>query len=186
MNKIVSYIMAALVGAVLVLILMRGCGPEPEVDVRYIKGDSIPYKVYENKPVPYKVVYRDTVTAYDTTILDGDTVYVQVPVDTALILRDYFATVIYADTVKNDSSALIVINETLTKNRIASRQVWFQNRRATRILEYRKRAIVVGGSLTTAGADVSVGARIDRNVFSAVYGRGQVGLRYQREFRWKK
>jgi len=186
MKRVSSYIVAALFGAVLVFALMRGCQPKPVVDIRYIKGDSVPYIVYKDKPIPQRITYMDTIMEYDTTILDGDTVYVEKAIDTAALMKDYFASVYYTDTLKNDSSALIVLSETIHKNRVANRELWFQNKRQTAVLQYNKKAFVVGMSVTPRGADVSLGARIDRNVFSVVYGSGQVGVRYQREFKWGK
>jgi hypothetical protein len=145
------------------------------------QGDSVPYVVYSDKPVPYAVHIHDTIPIYDTVWTPGDTTYILNPVDTARILRDYFARVQYLDTVKNDSSALIVLNETIFKNRIENREVIFQNRRKTAIIHENNHAIVlgVGGSLT--GIDISAGYRNKRNVFNLTYSRLGVGLRYQRE-----
>jgi hypothetical protein len=84
-----------------------------------IKGDSIPYAV----PVPVPVV-RYVTLAPDTVFLN---------VDTAAILRAYFAENLYADTLMNDTSAFIALSETVTQNRIFARSLLFQNRRPTYI-----------------------------------------------------
>ena len=102
------------------------------------------------------------------------------------ILRDYYAKVKYIDTVKNDSSALIVLNETVFKNRISDRSVIFQNRRKTAIIQDRQNAFVLGIGGTLTGLDASIGYRQNINVFNITYSSQGVGLRYQREIGWGK
>jgi hypothetical protein len=145
------------------------------------EADSVPYIVYKNKPVPFRVVETDSIPVHDTLWLPGDTSYVLRPVDTAAIMRDYFASAEYSDTVKDDSSALIVINEQISRNRIEAREVLFQNRRATMIYQPNNNAIVLGVGGTLTGIDVSAGFRHKRNVMSVTYSDKGVGLRYQRE-----
>lgn len=104
----------------------KGCGSGkgsvPKSDTIFtsdtIWGDSIPYQVYVPVPKPYKVVVTDTLFK---------------DVDTTAILRDYFAIVYYTDTLKNDTSALVVIVDTVSNNRLKGRSMWFQNRRPTTI-----------------------------------------------------
>jgi hypothetical protein len=172
------------VGAAIMWFLLKQCSKTPEPIIKYIPGDSIPYTVYKGVPVPYAVHYTDTLL--DTVWQDGDTEYVIQPVDTMRILKDYYAKVTYIDTVKNDSSALIVLNEVISKNRIANREVYFQNRRATAIIEERTRAVVLGFGGTLNGLDASVGYRYNRDVFNLTYSKDGVGVRYQRELGWKK
>ena len=187
MKNTVSNIVAALVGALIVFLLMKQCSPGKGVDVRYLPGDSVPYTVYKDKPVPYKVTYRDTITdtITDTVVVDGDTVVIIEPVDTTKILAEYYAKVEYNDTVKNDSSALIVIREILYKNRIQDRLVRFQNRRATAIVDQRTQALVAGVTAWQTGYDISVGMRLKRNIFSLSRSNQGWGVRYQREIGWK-
>ena len=83
-----------------------------------IPSDSVPYPIYNDKPVPVFVYKTDTVPAN---------------VDTAAILKDYFAIVYYSDTLQNDTSYHLVINDTIHQTRIAFRQVLFQNPRPTAI-----------------------------------------------------
>lgn len=72
-------------------------------------------------------------TTWDTTNIvspvytPGETIYIPgitiiEPVDTAKILADYFAKLVYNDTIKMDSLGYIAIRDTITKNRIAARQ----------------------------------------------------------------
>jgi hypothetical protein len=181
----IQNVLSALVAAITVFILMKQCQPKPSVDVQYLPGDSIPYMVYKDKPVPYKITYRDTITSYDTIIKDGDTTYVMEHVDTAAIMRDYHAIVEYSDTVKNDSSALIVIRQKLSRNRIDSMNVRFQNRRKTAVISQRDKALVAGVTGWQNGYDVSLGMRLNRNVLSISRSNSGWGIRYQREIGWK-
>lgn len=187
MKLALSNIVAALIGALIVFILLKQCCPGKVVDVKYLPGDSVPYTVYKDKPVPKIVTYRDTITdtITDTVIVDGDTVVIIEPVDTTKILAEYYAKVEYVDTVKNDSSALIVINEVLYKNRIQDRLVRFQNRKATAIVEQRAQALVAGVTAWQTGYDISVGMRLKRNILSLSRSNQGWGLRYQREIGWK-
>ena len=187
MKLALSNILAALIGAIVVFLLMKQCGPKNSVDVKYLPGDSVPYTVYKDKPVPKIVTYRDTITdtITDTVVVDGDTVVIIEPVDTTKILAEYYAKVEYNDTVKNDSSALIVIREILYKNRIQDRLVRFQNRRATAIVEQRTQALVAGVTAWQTGYDVSLGMRFKRNILSLSRSNQAWGIRYQREIGWK-
>lgn len=105
-----------------------------------IKGDSIPYIVTKEVPVPK---YIDT----------GKTRWRYLPIDTMAILAKYFAEVRYNDTLKNDTSALIVLRETVSCNLIQERELWFQNRRITAINttiipEQKKRNKIFAGVFT--------------------------------------
>lgn len=108
----------------ILLLIMQQCHktPVPEIITTIthdtIPGDSVPYTVLLKKPYP---VYRDT----------GSTKWKFEKVDTSQILKDYFATNYYQDTLKNDTSALIVLNDVVTENQLMQRKLTFQNRRAT-------------------------------------------------------
>jgi hypothetical protein len=111
---------------VILLFLQRECGgrcddcPEIQTEVLTdtIPGDSVPYPVPSPIPDP-EIVYQDT-GRIDSFYLD---------VDTAAILKDYFASVIYTDTINEDSSFFAVIHDTLSRNRLIGRSFFFQNLR---------------------------------------------------------
>lgn len=109
--------------AIVIAILLFKCDRIPEQTTTTvhdtIPGDSVPYLVYCPKPI---YVYRDT----------GSTKYKDI--DTTDIIYDYFSEKYYSDTIKNDTSALIVLNEVITQNDIYKRSFWFQNRRKTSII----------------------------------------------------
>jgi hypothetical protein len=83
-----------------------------------IPGDSIPYSVEIEKKIPVPI-YIDT----------GSTRWRDRPIDTAVILKDYFATRFYSDTLMNDTSAFILLKCYTTENRLFYQELMFQNRR---------------------------------------------------------
>lgn len=105
---------------------IRPQGETPAADTVFIvdtiPGDTVLRVIYQDRPRP---VYIDT----------GSTIIIPANVDTNAILRDYFAKVYYSDTL-NDTSYRVVIRDTVTENRIAWRQVQFQNLRPTVINRY--------------------------------------------------
>jgi hypothetical protein len=106
-----------------IIFLQRECHRCPEVQTSYrvdtIPGDIIPSIIELSRPEPY-FIFVDT----------GQQMFV----DTASILRDYFARVVYLDTLKDDSSAFIAIRDTVTENRLRGRQLYFANRKPTAII----------------------------------------------------
>ena len=121
--------------AIVIAFLLFRCSPEPETITTTtivhdtIKGVSIPYLVYSPKPV---YVYRDT----------GSIKYKDI--DTVGIIFDFFAEKYYSDTIKDDTSALIVLNEMVTQNDIAKRSFWFQNRKQTAINNTTTTSTIIG------------------------------------------
>jgi hypothetical protein len=122
LKKYLSYLVIA--ALIVMIILMQQCRrtPEPEVITTVIHdtipGDSISYEVLLPKPFP---VYKDT----------GSTKWKYKDVDTCAILKDYFAEYYYQDTLKDDTSALVIVNDMVTENRLQNRKLIFQNRRST-------------------------------------------------------
>lgn len=114
-----------------------------------IPGDSVFTEVIVYKPKPYAV------------IVPGDTF--KIPTDTAKLIEEYKNTLIelytsktYLDTLKNDSSALVVVNTSISRNSLDSLKMTFKNNRSTVINNYTinnevklKAGILAGyGSLT--------------------------------------
>ena len=84
-----------------------------------IPGDRISYSTGLPKPSP-SIVFLDT----------GKPYWRYYKVDTAAILADHYLSKVYKDTIKNDSSALVVVIDTVNQNALQSRGLIFQNRRA--------------------------------------------------------
>lgn len=122
MKKFIPYSIIAVL--IVEIIILQQCRREPEPEVitvvthDTIQGDSVPYEVLLPKPYP---VYKDT----------GSTKWKFKDVDTCAILKDYFAEYYYQDTMKDDTSALVILNDMVTENRLQNRKLIFQNRRAT-------------------------------------------------------
>ena len=120
MRTIITTLVLVIAVALLSVLLLNTCKREPvyvTVTTRdTIPGDSVPYAVTVDRPIPQ---YIDT----------GGWRYYDI--DTLAILRDYLSKVAYNDTLKDDSSAFIAIVDTLSRNRIQSRTLYYANRRPT-------------------------------------------------------
>jgi len=104
--------------------------PEPEVDLNeYIKIGSKEYIKLSSKVET--IIVRDTVKIKEYVPVPGPDVPVPVPqdVDTNAILKDYYVKRPYRDIVKQypDSTGgnSVTINDTISQNRIISREVDF-------------------------------------------------------------
>lgn len=74
---------------------------------------------------PQKVIHVPYEVLKDTFWIDT----IRIPADTAAILADYFAKRVYADTLLNDSTALIAVSDTIQFNRrVGMRQLSYINR----------------------------------------------------------
>lgn len=128
----------------------------------------------------------ETITLYDTIKLESvvytpkpykeeiyinitDTIYKMQKIDTLEILKEFTKTYFYADTLKNDTSAFIVVFDKVTNNQISERNWEFINRRPTHIqtttnhyTSAREWNVGVGGvfSGNSAMLDYGVGVHI--------------------------
>ena len=113
---------------VIIILLMRSCsgGGEPVVVTKTeIKYDTITNEIttYVPKLTTRIVTEIDTITD-SLYIVKHDTLYGDIIIDTAKILEDFFAKYVYKDTQDHDSIKF-VINDTISKNQILSRDVKF-------------------------------------------------------------
>lgn len=121
-----------LVIAVLLVIIffLRECNSPKCPDIKTItdtiKGDSVP--VIRQIKQPYPVF----------TKLPPDTFWMRHIIDTSFMLfqcrqiaKEFYAQHIFVDTLQNDTSALIVLMDSIYKNALHGRSLAFQNRRAT-------------------------------------------------------
>jgi hypothetical protein len=106
-----------------------------------IPGDSIPYPIKVLIPVPHDSIVTDTL-------------WQSQKVDTAEILRRYFARYFYNDTIR-DTSFIAIIQEVITQNRIIDRQFKLQNTRA--------QAITYVTNITTPSPKWYVGPSVSYN-----------------------
>jgi hypothetical protein len=92
-------------------------------------------------PEPTVTIITETDTIRDTVRIvsnvyipvPGETIYIDPPedVDCALMSIDYYAERRYTDTLKNDTSALIIVKDVVSQNILAQRQWEFINQRPT-------------------------------------------------------
>lgn len=97
------------------LFLQKSCSSTPPVEPKVITEvvthwDTV--KVETTEYVP-KIVER--------IVVDIDTF--STPIDTVSVLKDYYAKYFYTDTIQIDTLGSIVINDTITRNLIAMRDV---------------------------------------------------------------
>ena len=117
-------IIAVLIG---LLFLQRECGtrcpdaPEPVTIHDTIPGDTVIQSIRVDAPYPV------------VTVLPPDTFIKIDSVQCWALAKNFYSRIIYLDTLKNDSSAFIAISDTVYKNSLQGRKVFFQNRRPTAI-----------------------------------------------------
>ncbi len=105
-------------GLSLILLLQKSCRsnkldiPLRTHDTVLVRGDSQLYIVRDTILKPYKIYYRDSISK----------------VDTAGVIKDYFASRVYNDTIKaRDVTA--VIEDSISANKIAGHKVLIENSR---------------------------------------------------------
>lgn len=127
-TKLLPWGIASVCFLLVIILLFRRCAPSDGSTTTIFIRDTVP-----GDPYPVSVpVYIPKVAYLDT----GQTIYLpgeQAPADTMAILQDYFATRYYLDTLKNDTSILAVLEDSVRANRIVSRRFTYQNRRPTAI-----------------------------------------------------
>jgi hypothetical protein len=98
----------------------------PKTDTVYVKEQTAVYRpnitVYEPGRIPTEVKTETKYLVRVDSFIQYDKEYITMNIDTAAILADYYAKVFYSDTVKSKYGH-IVIQDSVTQNRIASRQV---------------------------------------------------------------
>ena len=97
------------------LFLQRGCSSTPPVEPKVITEvvthwDTVKVKTTEYVP---KIVEK--------VVVEIDTF--STPIDTVSVLKDYYAKYFYTDTIQIDTLGSIIINDTITRNLIAMRDV---------------------------------------------------------------
>lgn len=112
------------------------------------------YKYFSPKDVKYEeriVKITKTDTVIRTVTIPNIVVYRDIPreIDTAAIIRDYFASVEYCDTVLQSPESSVMIRETVEQNRIAQREVRLINV-STTITRTPSNALYIGASASSA------------------------------------
>jgi hypothetical protein len=105
----------------LVILYLRECSPKPECPPQIVRVDTIPGDTIVRDTTIYKptLVYRDT----------GSTRWLSQDIDTAAILAACMAVNHYRDTLMNDTSALVVVENEVSMNELMRTRLEFLNRR---------------------------------------------------------
>jgi len=110
--------------AIVILLLLMKCGRsgdgKPKIEIKTVikevKGDTVYVPQVNN-------IYHDRIRYVPTNPdLIIDTMYLPELIDTLSILKDYYAHVVYKDTLRNQYG-YISVTDTISQNRIKSRQV---------------------------------------------------------------
>lgn len=125
----------------------------PVTDSVMMKPDSIPYSIVVPAPYP---VFKDTGSAWIQIL--------KTEVDTFAIIRDWqiahMSKNVYKRTLKDDSSALVQLTDTVYDNKLHQAKFTFMNRRAERVLHEIKiypDRLFLGGSVNTNLKKVGLG-----------------------------
>lgn len=122
LKKIAPYLI--ILGLVIIILYQEGClGKKSKGDVLNINGKK--YEIVKHEIDTFYETKTQTFYRKGEDITHEVEVVKEIPanVDTASILKDYYAKVFYNDTFKlADSLGFISVNDTISKNRIAGRK----------------------------------------------------------------
>ena len=142
-----------IIGLIIVIFLLRECrgekSPLPAEPVTIVKIETKYDTIVETVPT-YIPKYKTRVKWKTKTVHDTIKIHDTIPVDTASVLEEYFATYAYTDTLKKDSVTFI-INDTISQNKILSRGIKYNLVYPTTIIqterEVNQRELYVGFGL---------------------------------------
>lgn len=152
--------------------------PAPPDPIIITKIDTVTKEYISYEP---KVFYIDTGSV--------DTILKYKDIDTTAILRDYFAKRYYSDSLIEDSVYSIVINDTVTENRLLNRSVNVSlfKRDTTIIIPYHQKRELFIGISTIAMPDPVIAPTISlRTKTDAIFGLGYDVIHNGIHFSYKK
>ncbi len=124
-----------LVSAIVLLatMLLRDCGGKQNVSKDTVWVDGNPYEKVSHTS---DTIYKDTtIVKYraGSSIIRDTTIYLSAPinVDTALILKAYYARNVYSDTLRFDSLGYVAVRDTISRNSIVGRRYYASLRERT-------------------------------------------------------
>lgn len=175
-----------IIGLIIVIFLLRECrgnrSPIPTEPVTVVKVET-KYDTIVKEVKSYVPQYKTKVKI--KTVHDTIRIHDTIPVDTAAILKDYFTTYAYTDTLKEDS-VTFVINDTISQNKILSRGINYNLVYPTTIIskerEVNKRELYIGFGVGGDRRQISfIGSELLlRNKKDKIYG---IGLGINQNFR---
>lgn len=173
-----------LICVVVILLISRSCNPKSPPETIVQTEVVTRYDTIYSESIVYKPIYKDRIE-YDIDTFSF-------PIDTNAILRDYYAEYVYEDTLEIDSFGYILINDTISRNQIQSRQyisnILIPTTTITNTIFENKREFYIGiesgvntkGEINFVGTDLlfktkkkqvyGVGIGIDRNFNPTIMG----------------
>lgn len=117
---------------ILIIIFLRECeSNNTPYKSRIITKTEIKYDTIKERTVAYIPKWKTKVETKHDTIYD--TTFLNFPIDTNAILKEFFTTYAYVDTIKKDSVTIIVF-DTVTQNQIIKRLVEYELLYPTKII----------------------------------------------------
>jgi hypothetical protein len=98
---------------VLIIILMRTCSTTPPTKPKTITKTTIEYIPVTDTVPEYIPRWREKIVVQIDSFKE--------PIDTTEILNDYYSKYYYIDTLKVDTFGFVIVNDTISRNKIASR-----------------------------------------------------------------
>jgi hypothetical protein len=124
-----------------------------------------------------KIFSKVYVPKYDT-VIQVDTFIIKTKVDTLNILKDYFAKYYYKDTIHLDTLGYIIIKDTISQNKIYSRQtfsnLYIPTTTITKTIYLNKREFYLGVALGSSNTQLKYlgGEMLYKNKKYQIYGLG--------------
>ena len=105
---------------VILLLLQRSCSSNKEII------EPITITKVETKWDTITINKVEYIPKWETkivTVYENDTIIINTPIDTLEVLKEYYAKNVYIDEIVLDSLGVVTITDTITQNKIFSRQV---------------------------------------------------------------
>jgi len=140
---------------ILIILFIKGCGGNhPPISKKIIKIDGKKYSVLKHT-IDTTYISKNTVIyrkGKDITIEKEIPIYIPLNIDTSAIIKDYYTSRLYKDTLTLDSLSFVVINDTIAKNKIESRKfsshiVYPVIKETTIVKELPKNQLFLGATL---------------------------------------
>ena len=101
---------------ILIIIFLQKCQSSgTSIEKEIVTETEIVYETVEVEKEVYIPKYKEKI------VNNFDTLIVKEPIDTLEILKDYYSKYYYQDTISLDTLGYLVINDTITQNKIYSR-----------------------------------------------------------------
>lgn len=107
---------AVIILLLLVIVYLKNCTHLPPISPTTVTVTEVKWDTVNIPSIKYVPKWKDKIV-YRT-----DTLF-QPPIDTSLVLEDYYSSYYYQDTVHLDTIGRIVIKDTVSQNKITSRTV---------------------------------------------------------------